>query len=1089
MDCPTPGLAPGGDRTHRQNERWCLVAAKRKSPEKRQGSDLFIVDNSDKDWKVRRYLRDWCQLSERVDIATGYFEIGALLALDGEWQKVDQIRILMGDEVSRRTKRALVEGLTQRLDNSLEAEKEQNDFLTGVPAIVDAIRSGKITCRVYRKEKFHAKAYITHARLEVVGSSALVGSSNLTFPGISENVELNVQISGRQVGTLQEWYDEHWDKAEDVTPEVLRTFERHTREYTPFEVYAKALQEFFRGHEMTAGEWENSKSKMFPVLASYQKKGYSGLLKRAKKYGGALLCDGVGLGKTFIGLMLVERLVMHEGKRVALFVPKAARESVWEDKIARYVPELLGGFLPFRIYNHTDLQRTKRPIPMQLQQMREQADVVVIDEGHHFRNRGLKGEKEGERRSRYWHMFDICEGKQVYLLTATPVNNRLTDFQHMAELFSRGERDYFSLAPLGIHSLPGHIRTLENAVERAAREREKQLGGNGDHDLDVPDTNFAEAEEVLRDDSLFQELVVQRSRSYVKDSLAEEDGEILFPEAAPPKVVPYSVKQTYGKILAMVEEAFHKSKPLFSLTMYYPWESYTGDEADLKEQELAMKVGRQRQVVRLIRTGFLKRFESSVQAFTASCRTLMKKLVAFYQVHAEDKRDQDRLEKWLIRNKEVTGYDPHRQTHLFSDDLQLELADEDVVEPEFFERAFEGKLDPDKFDIPAILSDALEDLNTITDFLKELANFEPKQDKKLQALIQLLRGHLSGLGDVALQRQKILIFSEFKDTARYLAEHLREAGIDGVVEIDSGTAGQRMTQVLRRFSPYYNYSSTADLQAKGLSEIRVLISTDVLSEGLNLQDARRLINYDLHWNPVRLMQRIGRIDRRMDPEVEAQLLADHPDQENLRDEIRYYNFLPPDELNELLSLYKTVTHKTLRISKTFGIEHGKLLRPDDDFDILRDFVRLCEGTKSQTEVMSLELEHLLAEHPDLEQRLSGFPNRIFSGKESPKPDTRAVFFCYARPAEDPESGEWTIEAGDTKWYLYDLATEKVIEEPGEIIEFIRSTPETPRVCKTDQETLVAIRKKMDAYIKKNYLRKVQAPVGVKPILKAWMELS
>ena len=120
----------------------------------RKGSELFIVDNSDKDWKVLRYLRDWCQLSKSLDIATGYFEIGALLGLDTEWQKVDQIRVLMGDEVSRRTKRAFVEGLANvrdRLDASLEAEKESNDFLSGVPAIVEALRSGKIICRVYRK--------------------------------------------------------------------------------------------------------------------------------------------------------------------------------------------------------------------------------------------------------------------------------------------------------------------------------------------------------------------------------------------------------------------------------------------------------------------------------------------------------------------------------------------------------------------------------------------------------------------------------------------------------------------------------------------------------------------------------------------------------------------------------------------------------------------------------------------------------------------------------------------------------------------------------------------------------------------------
>lgn len=184
----------------------------------KSGSELFIVDNSDQDWKVLKYLHDWCQLSAKIDIASAYFEIGSLLALDGEWQKVDQIRLLMGDEVSKRTKRVFIEGLdsiNQRLDDSIESEKEKNDFLEGVPAIVEAIRSGKINCRVYRKEKFHAKAYITHARQEVVGSFGLVGSSNFTFPGLSENIELNVQIAGRQVNALQEWYEEHWNEAED----------------------------------------------------------------------------------------------------------------------------------------------------------------------------------------------------------------------------------------------------------------------------------------------------------------------------------------------------------------------------------------------------------------------------------------------------------------------------------------------------------------------------------------------------------------------------------------------------------------------------------------------------------------------------------------------------------------------------------------------------------------------------------------------------------------------------------------------------------------------------------------------------------
>ena len=293
---------------------------------KKSGGELFIVDNADDDWKVQNYLHDWCDIARAFDIATGYFEIGALLALDNQWQKLERIRLLMGDEVSKRTKKAFEEGLkriTAQLNDSIEEAKEEDDFLSGVPSIVDAIREGQIQARVYRKKKFHAKAYITHAKLDVVGSAALVGSSNFTYPGLHDNVELNIQLR-REVEELQAWYEHHWEEAEDVTSEILRTIERHTREYSPFEVYVRAMVAYFRAHELSVSEWEKRESKMYPVLDQYQREGYHNLMQIARRYNGALLCDGVGLGKTFIGLMVIERL-LRDRKRVALFVPKAAR--------------------------------------------------------------------------------------------------------------------------------------------------------------------------------------------------------------------------------------------------------------------------------------------------------------------------------------------------------------------------------------------------------------------------------------------------------------------------------------------------------------------------------------------------------------------------------------------------------------------------------------------------------------------------------------------------------------------------------------------------------------------------------------------
>lgn len=498
-------------------------------PETRKGGDLFIVDNSDSNWKVVNYLSEWAELAHQFDIATGSFEIGALLALDSRWQLLDSMRILMGDEVTKRTRQALLAGVKQAektLDDSIEAEKEKNDFLNGVPGVVEALQAGKILCRIYNKKKFHAKAFITHARHAVIGPAALVGSSNFTGPGLAENVELNVQIQ-REVAELQEWFERHWCEAHDISDEILKVIERHTREYSPFEAYAKALQEYFRGHEMTETEWEQSKSRMYMVLDQYQKEGYHSLLKIARQHGGAFLCDGVGLGKTFIGMMLIERLIVHDRKQVALFVPKAARKPVWESALNKYLPKISRRFGRLNIYNHTDLQRGGDWVE-EFQELKETVDAIIIDEAHHFRNPGILG-KGARRPSRYRQMFDIAEGKQLFLLTATPINNSLRDLQHMIELFSRREADYFKNT-LGIHSLAGHFRKMEKRLDDIVAAK----SGAQSH-VDI-DTNQAEAEDVLVKDELFSKLVVQRSRGYVRESQKQHDGHM--PPA--PERWPYS---------------------------------------------------------------------------------------------------------------------------------------------------------------------------------------------------------------------------------------------------------------------------------------------------------------------------------------------------------------------------------------------------------------------------------------------------------------------------------------------------------------------------------------------------------------------
>ena len=195
---------------------------------------LYTVDNSTEEQSVKAYLKAWCSVSKQMDIATGYLEIGGLLELDRDWQKLDKIRIILGNEVTQRTHTvitAAVNAILARLKDSVDTEQERNEFLFGVPAVLEALKTGKIECRVFDKSKFHAKAYITYFRddyraqfihsMNVPAGYALVGSSNFTKAGLTQNIELNVQIKDN-VEELQAWFNNHWEQGVDITEAILK---------------------------------------------------------------------------------------------------------------------------------------------------------------------------------------------------------------------------------------------------------------------------------------------------------------------------------------------------------------------------------------------------------------------------------------------------------------------------------------------------------------------------------------------------------------------------------------------------------------------------------------------------------------------------------------------------------------------------------------------------------------------------------------------------------------------------------------------------------------------------------------------------
>ena len=297
-----------------------------------------------------------------------------------------------------------------------------------------------------------------------------------------------------------------------------------------------------------------------------------------------------------------------------------------------------------------------------------------------------------------------------------------------------------------------------------------------------------------------------------------EGASAAFPERKPPQVAEYSIRKSYRGVLDMIETAFHREHPLFSLAIYYPLAHYIGpDEVN------PVEVNRQRQVVGLIRVMFLKRFESSVYAFEKSLERLRRKLLAFAEVHCQRGPERDRLDGWLHKHAGAVGYRPEVQLSL--DDVGGDEADldEDYVPSEMLEAV--EPLPRDAYDVAAILERTFEDLDGIAEFLDAARGLASQQDDKVRKLGRLLASR-------EMAERKVLVFTEFADTAQWVESHLRAAGVDGLARIDSGSKLDR-AEVIRRFSPYYNGSSSAGLARDGLDEIRVLVSTDVLSEGLN----------------------------------------------------------------------------------------------------------------------------------------------------------------------------------------------------------------------------------------------------------------
>jgi len=296
--------------------------------------------------------------------------------------------------------------------------------------------------------------------------------------------------------------------------------------------------------------------------------------------------------------------------------------------------------------------------------------------------------------------------------------------------------------------------------------------------------------------------------------------------------------------------------------------------------------------------------------------------------------------------------------------------------------------------------------------------------------------------------------------------------MDGVnlEELDSGRfPGEQREKIIKRFAPYYNCADS-ELPQYLANPIDILVTTDVLSEGLNLQDACLLMNYDVHWNPVRLMQRVGRVDRRLDMTKPVH-----------HDKVYIYNFLPPQELEELLKLLKRVSGKILRINRTLGIE-APILTPDDPNAAMKLFNEQYEQQESVVEALELELQRIALEQPAVFNSLPALPRRLFSGKRVSGNGLRGLFAAYRFPPPTEDS------VGELRWYFSPEDGSSILEGADAIAGLIRCDHDTPRAGHATADELKAARKEIEMQKVSRHLRDMQAGQGAKATLVCWMEV-
>ena len=937
-------------------------------------------------------LKEMLGSSARADFAVGYFFISGFDAVAESLAGLRKTRILVGQadkEVTEQVAYGLqqaeairarqeADAVTRRSEREEAARKaaagvgkgaslmpQNAESERAVAALRDMVAAGRVEVRSYARGPLHAKAYLCWYEGHAESGSAVVGSSNLTLAGFMRNTELNVRVTGdAEMRELGRWFDELWDDSADVSKEIVAELDRswalaHT---TPYEVYLKALLELY-------GDQAGESLPLAPApspqpLANFQLDAAAQALRMIEARGGCYIGDVVGLGKTFVGAEILRQLsVTRPNDGPPLILCPAGLVQMWrrfsEDFAlgAEVLSHSMIGEPPGQEYDDDLGRYVDADAPgggINLVEAYPNRGPVLVDEAHNFRN--------DNRRSRGLRRYLESRAHNVVLLSATPQNLGPMDVYRQLRLFLDETAHGLDIEPV---SLEEYFRNAQRWREYRAEDENyradfaewKRSGRASPAPMNKPappSVPRADIEEVLRP------VFIRRRRKDIAElygETAEVGGApVRFPE---PRLhnLDYQLDEVYAKAGSLPD--------LLSLLGSHEGARYRAAEYVTPQAREKSEYGdlfrAKDRIARLMRAQLLKRLESSIEAFRSTLKAL-------------DRSNRN------FKGALEAGYVPIGQTASrmlaggeFDADELLDVLRQEEERPRGApsrapsrEGGGRAKLahPASDFRVEDWIRDLDRDHAALESLLSRVSGIGPEDDSKLVALREFLQSPVVKAG-------KLLVFSEAETTINYLYEQLNPGGADPSIARLTGANRDHAAQVVRRFSPRSNGGAP-----RGASEIRTLLATDVVSEGQNLQDCARVLNYDLHWNPVRLIQRFGRVDR---------IGSEHA-------YIHLHNMWPDAHVDEGLSLTERLHNRVQSFHDLIGLD-TKLLSeaerlngaamyriyerkelPDDEDD-------LDEVTASQRGVALLR--RIRESDPALWERLASLPDGVRSALRVP----------------------------------------------------------------------------------------------------------